>query len=461
MLCAERKADRPDIEETFCDDVEIDPRRLHRWDLGPFESWSQRKRLAEGNFGSVYKINDMFMSIQIGAELFRSMVIKVAKTDGTDEAQRELYGEATKLGMLTRNRECPDNIVKVLGIVQGAPDEPTAWSMALEFCETDLEKVVLPEKKKSEARHYSKPFVIEQAKGIAWGMSYCHDRETLHLDLKPENILLKRNGGTDEAPTFTPKIADLGMTSCDQPEHTSGRNRAQPMAGSDQLVETGKSHRWTGTYLYMAPEATGVNAQKDYKCGRIVTSVTQSQWRKKVLAVGRLAAPVHRAQVKAEAVAAQVDVEEAAPVEQPPSSCFGATDVFSFGVMLWVMFARTVRWYEGRELPEVWVSASGSEDRSVKRGSEPSVDGGWKEDMRGVAVWYFAGQRPGFDEAFPPLLKLLIQACWEQQQEDRLTFLEIHRLLSGIDTDKWLEPAQAQDAKLEPGDAKRQLLEMI
>ena len=84
--------------------------------------------MAEGAFGSVYKIDDMFISIQIGAELFRSMVIKVAKKDG----KHELYGEATKLGKLTRNAECPSNIVKILGIVQGAPDEPTSWSIALE-----------------------------------------------------------------------------------------------------------------------------------------------------------------------------------------------------------------------------------------------------------------------------------------------------------------------------------------
>ena len=67
--------------------------------MEPFESWGRKATLAEGAFGSVYKISDMFISIQIGAQLFKSMVVKVAKVDG----KTDLYGEAKKLGKLTRN----------------------------------------------------------------------------------------------------------------------------------------------------------------------------------------------------------------------------------------------------------------------------------------------------------------------------------------------------------------------
>ena len=123
-------------------------------------------------------------------------------------------------------------------------------------------------------------------------------------------------------------------------------------------------------------EATGINAEKDFKFGRIVTD--------------------------------------------PSDACFGATDVFSFGVMLYIMFTRSPKWYKDEGRPPL----------PTTKGD----DGKPAEDMQQVAKWYFNGERPVFDDlqasdrlfdSFPPLLRLLIEGCWAGKQVDRLRFEEM------------------------------------
>jgi hypothetical protein len=163
-------------------------------------------------------------------------------------------------------------------------------------------------------------------------------------------------------------------------------------------------------------EATGLNAQQQYPFGRIVTS---SQ------------APPHP------------DGEGKELVEEATSDgcdydCFGATDVFSFGVMLYIMFTRSPLWFE---------------DEGLDPGAV-TIKGTVQQDMKQVARWYFNGKRPSFDnlkaphrlfDSFPPMLRLLIEGCWAGQQSDRLRFSEIEALLSNRQQSiAWLEPPQAQ-----------------
>ena len=93
---------------------------------------------------------------------------------------------------------------------------------------------------------------------------------------------------------------------------------------------------------------------------------------------------------------------------------FGASDSFSFGVMLLIMMTRDARWFEtdGLQLPSII-----------------GKDGKPQEDMKTVATWYFNGKRPQFEASFPPLLRLLIEGCWGDKQSDRLRFSEIEALL--------------------------------
>ena len=144
---------------------------------------------------------------------------------------------------------------------------------------------------------------------------------------------------------------------------------------------------WVGTYQYMAPECTGLNALKDFKYGYL---------------------------------------------GQP-------ADVFSFGLVMWELYTRDAKWYSDRTLAEVFVSKSGKEDRAVARNFE-TPGGLWSQDMRSVAKWYYNGERPNFADDFPPKLKLLIEGCWAQRQEDRLVFGEVVKALQ-LEEIPWLEKA--------------------
>ena len=202
-----------------------------------------------------------------------------------------------------------------------------------------------------------------------------------------ENVLLKRTGGTDEQPVFSPKIADFGMVA-DELSSTSS-----PSNGNDDGDGMGSvaAHAWKGTYLYMSPEATGMNAEKGYPKGRIATER-----------------------------------------EEP---LFGASDSFSFGVMLLIMMTRDARWFEtdGLQLPSII-----------------GKDGKPQEDMKMVATWYFNGKRPQFEASFPPLLRLLIEGCWADSQSDRLRFVDIEALLKNAEID-WLAVPPAVEVETYDG----------
>jgi hypothetical protein len=145
-------------------------------------------------------------------------------------------------------------------------------------------------------------------------------------------------------------------------------------------------------------EATGINAEKGFKFGKIVTD--------------------------------------------PSELRFGATDVFSFGMTLYIMFTRSPTWFKDEGRPPLPTTKSD--------------DGKPAEDMQQVAKWYFNSERPVFDDlqasdrlfdSFPPLLRLLIEGCWAGKQTDRLRFSEIESLLRDASLD-WLdtpEPAVSFD----------------
>ena len=182
-----------------------------------------------------------------------------------------------------------------------------------------------------------------------------------------ENVLLKQTGTDDSGvPQFAPKIADFGMAVAGDIAHDSVKDAV-----------------WVGTYLYMSPEATGLNAEKGYPKGSIVT--------------------------------------------EPANPLFGASDSFSFGLMFFFMITRDERWYraDGLELPSV-----------INKEGKP------EEDMQTIARWYYHGNRPQFADDFPPILRLLIEGCWADKQFDRLCFSEIVALLQD-ETIGWLHVAEA------------------
>ena len=68
-------------------------------------------------------------------------------------------------------------------MVYGVPPSSTdpTYLLVLEYCDTDLEHVVLDTKAYPE---YSQQTALELAAGVACGMAYIHEHCVLHLDMK-------------------------------------------------------------------------------------------------------------------------------------------------------------------------------------------------------------------------------------------------------------------------------------
>ena len=136
----------------------------------------------------------------------------------------------------------------------------------------------------------------------------------------------------------------------------------------------------------------------------------------------------------------------AEPDKQTPDSTFGASDWFSFGIMLWEMVTHQLpnegmgEAFQGDLIDKVWVRANGQEDRTIKYGQSTSGGGQWKEDFRAVAKAYFHGSRPEIPDDCPPLLSKLMVACWQDKQQDRPTSSFMRRLSGLLPDEQWLEP---------------------
>lgn len=70
--------------------------------------------------------------------------------------------------------------------------------MVMEFCPTDLEKLI-----QDKAKYLSPKLIASYLKMILRGLHHCHTSYVLHRDLKPSNILVSHNG--------TLKLADFGL----------------------------------------------------------------------------------------------------------------------------------------------------------------------------------------------------------------------------------------------------------
>eukprot|EP01048_Picozoa_sp_COSAG05_P000320 COSAG05_NODE_8_length_40675_cov_148.837539_29_plen_1881_part_00 len=268
----QRRKHRPQVAESFRDDISIDHGRLTLWGT-PQRRYCQWSFLAKGGFGKVYKIKDVSPALEVTGRRFSVVAVKIPLPDGVDE----LKAEVEALSRLTH-----DNVVAILGMTEGPSldSDEKSWMMCLEFCESDLFKLLYAEAHSGKCTMQLIKRVCGQ---IVDGMTYVHSQTVSvggaeripmrHLDLKPENILLAKSG-TGE---WVAKVADFGWRPDITPEE------------------------WTGTTQYMAPEfaalqqlgeAEGTDSEK--MRGRTDTSVEVGQ----------------------------------------------AADVFSFGVILWQMVTR-------------------------------------------------------------------------------------------------------------------------
>eukprot|EP01046_Picozoa_sp_COSAG06_P032991 COSAG06_NODE_3336_length_5489_cov_47.109276_3_plen_456_part_00 len=299
-----------------------------------------------------------------------------------------------------------ENVVQILGMAFGKTKgtDAESWMMLLEFASTDLEHM-LHGKDTALREQYTPQLMVKLIREIIAGLCYCHSAGRCHLDLKPENCLLAK----DEASgTWTAKLADFGAAVSEAGKDTM----------EDVHSQSVKTEQWLGTYLWIPPECTGLNAEKDYPKGRVC----------------------------------------AQPNKETADSKFGASDWFSFSIMLWEMVTQQLPHTglglatddEGHLEQRVWVDSNGKEERDVK--SEPAGGGEWKEDYRAVATAYYNGNRPSIPDDCPTLLSALMVACWQDRQDrqqDRPSSSFMARLADEDNKDwlpveRWLEAPQPQ-----------------
>ena len=268
------------------------------------------------------------------------------------------------------------------------------------YCETDLDKL-LHGKDATLRVQYTPEVMIKLIRDIITGLCYCHDMGKCHLDIKPDNCLLANDGSG-----WTVKLADFGaQTSEDNAE--KGEEADQAEAG-DQHGQTLKTGQWLGTYLWMPPECCGINAGQGYVKGQVCTD----------------------------------------RAKETAASKFGASDWFSFGIMVWEMVARERPSAEALNLSsigEVWVSKDGKERRDVARGSEPE-GGEWTKDFLSIARAYYNGTRPEIPDDCPTLLSKLMVACWQDKQQERPTSTFMRRLATTdeLPVERWLQVPPAE-----------------
>jgi serine/threonine protein kinase len=146
-------------------------------------------------------------------------------------------------------------------MIYGTPpkrEEPT-YMMALEYADTDIEKMILNTGKAETSLLcndkvtvcslvYSQELALDLALQISSGMAYMVAEGHGHFDLKPENVLVA-NDGSSESPQWVAKVADFGMSAAEDAVTGAAAAGGNDAEGSQSV----KAPAWTGTYLYMAP----------------------------------------------------------------------------------------------------------------------------------------------------------------------------------------------------------------
>ena len=336
-------------------------------------------------------------AIQVGERLFRRVAMKVPKPSGVEE----LRGEVESLGGLTRNHTSilpllvivgtlmtrmlvfsDSNVVQILGMTKGPePDGSTAWMMALEWCQSDLSRILYETSDEGYER-YSLELMVDLAEQIAMALVYIHGEGKAHLDIKPENVLVVTEGGR-----YVGKLADFGMAYTDDDEvaasaaaSTGGSGsatRTQEPQAADSTAALDKIVPY-GTWEYLAPEG----------------------WKRKYGKPGF------------------------------------ASDIFSFGLMLWEMVARS----------RIYKAFPGIAD--IK-----AADGSAKVELVAARL-ATTGQRPEASSGCPAALYKVMQACWVMEMTERPKAPQLLTAIQGIRaTNGALDPpepvAEARDLTFE------------
>ena len=325
--------------------------------------------------------------------------MKAAKDNGKGEITKEIE----ELSRLSH-----PNIVRILAYSSGVTDivGSESWLLVVDYCVTDLEKLTVPNKtmreiltqtKSPRCEEYpvlqiSTEVLLQLLVHVASGMAYVHGEKKVHLDIKQD---VSRSVHCHDVST---SVLPQSLTSFCVPQNVLVANVGTPLEPiwqarvadfggdgqslSEQSASESKSRGNVGTYQWMAPEATALNEKEGYAFGKIGPKA----------------------------------------------------DVFSFGIMMWMVIRKTIRWFDADD-SLIMTSIAGDDGKPVEQTSL-------------VARWYYNGQRPPCD-AVPPNLWIVMEACWAGEQTQRPEFVDIVRLLSSDEID-WLELAEGSQSEAEP-----------
>ena len=183
-----RRRDRQPMESNLQDDLMIPFERLEFWALEPFENF---ERKAEGAFGSIDLVDNLFPPICSKGMVCSTVILKSAKVSGAsdtdlDDGEKEddnvlaLSSEICALATLDH-----PNIVKILGFTFGLSSGSVGgrkeWMLLLEKCDCDLALLI---------KEDGSLDVLHLALGMASGLDYIHQQDLRHLVSHPSTTNL-------------------------------------------------------------------------------------------------------------------------------------------------------------------------------------------------------------------------------------------------------------------------------
>eukprot|EP01044_Picomonas_judraskeda_P007266 COSAG03_NODE_772_length_5921_cov_517.392477_1_plen_654_part_00 len=204
QLCQEkiRRKERSKVQDTFHDDVELDPVRLDFWAVEPFDKWEQwpaetaKARLASTGQEEPFFQKQVFSiqvdpeTVQPGGRRFRRiMLLRVRSPHAVNELRKEVE---------TLRGFSHQNVAQILGVVHSrtpASGEYSNWSVAVEWCDTALTHLLYHEKLVDPDGNYTTMAQkCELCEQIVQGLAYLHAKQRPYLHLNLDNVLLAKDG---------------------------------------------------------------------------------------------------------------------------------------------------------------------------------------------------------------------------------------------------------------------------
>ena len=352
---AELSQQRPDPTDTFQDSFKIGFTRFVIWSTAPPfpDTASNWNFLAEGGFGKVYRCHDVWPPIEIAGERIRSVAIKAAK--GVAAAGAPIDDASATRSVYGDRQEDVDFKQEIADLAQLNHGNIVR---ILGFTQSQLAPAATLQSWMLVMDYCATD--LEKICGLRKHADAVYRTDELMLDLLTQTArgmeYIHGEGKTHW--DLKPENVLVGNVGDESKPQWVARVADFGMAAAQKRPD------WVGTYLFMPPEATQLNTD---------------------------------------------DGERFGPLGP-------AADVFSFGIMVWVVFAGEYRWFEGtRQITEKVAAGPG---------------GVPQEDYKQVARWYYHGQRPGFEgRPISPKLQVLIEACWAAAQADRPSFSAVRRVM--------------------------------